>query len=325
MEIAVIGAGMAGLTAARTLAKGGHAVRLFDKGRGPGGRMSTRRAQTPRGEVRFDHGAQHFSPRQKTFAAEVTQWVEAGAAARWEGSFVTINEKGDVHPAPDRAIFVGTPSMNAIVRHLCRDLDVTWGRRVETILGDAGSYALAFEGGAEEAGFDAVVVAVPLEQVSPLLAAPAPDLAARTERLASDPCWTIMVAFDEPLEAPFDAASFETGPLAWTARNSSKPGRGSDETWVLQASADWSRTHLEDDATTVEEALLDAFAPPLDPIFIQAHRWRFSQVVAPLGEDALWDATIGIGACGDWLCGRGIEDAWSSGLAVAHLIMDKAS
>ncbi|MDP3490273.1 MAG: FAD-dependent oxidoreductase, partial [Phenylobacterium sp.] len=45
MKIAIIGAGMAGLSCAEALSDAGHAVQVLDKGRGPGGRMSTRRIE----------------------------------------------------------------------------------------------------------------------------------------------------------------------------------------------------------------------------------------------------------------------------------------
>jgi renalase len=57
-DIAIIGAGIAGLACAQRLQDGGCSVTLFDKGRGAGGRMATRRVTTPFGEIAFDHGAQ---------------------------------------------------------------------------------------------------------------------------------------------------------------------------------------------------------------------------------------------------------------------------
>ncbi|WP_431268910.1 FAD-dependent oxidoreductase [Dankookia sp. P2] len=44
-RIAVIGAGLAGLSCARALLARGATIRLFDKGRGAGGRLATRRAE----------------------------------------------------------------------------------------------------------------------------------------------------------------------------------------------------------------------------------------------------------------------------------------
>ena len=78
-RVAVIGAGLAGLTAAGVLAKHGHQVVILEKARGPGGRMSTRRD----GNVRFDHGAQYFTARHPRFIAQVEAWQEIGLVQRW--------------------------------------------------------------------------------------------------------------------------------------------------------------------------------------------------------------------------------------------------
>ncbi|MFW5812000.1 MAG: FAD-dependent oxidoreductase, partial [Alkalispirochaetaceae bacterium] len=63
MSIVIIGAGIAGLAAARELTRLGRSVRLLDKGRGVGGRMATRRFAGGR----FDTGAQFFSARSRPF------------------------------------------------------------------------------------------------------------------------------------------------------------------------------------------------------------------------------------------------------------------
>ena len=55
-DVLIIGGGLAGLTAATILTEKGKIAIVLDKGRGPGGRMSTRRM----GEARCDHGAQFF-------------------------------------------------------------------------------------------------------------------------------------------------------------------------------------------------------------------------------------------------------------------------
>ena len=94
MRIGIVGAGMAGLACAEALTSAGHAVVVLDKGRGPGGRMSTRRLETPLGEVRFDHGAQYFTGRDPGFRARVAAWIAAGIAALCGtliGSLTTIS------------------------------------------------------------------------------------------------------------------------------------------------------------------------------------------------------------------------------------------
>ena len=69
----------------------------------------------------------------------------------------------------------------------------------------------------------------------------------------------LMLRFAAPLALPFDAAFVNYGPLRWIARDSSKPGRGGTETWLLHANAAWSEVHIDEDAQTVAELLLAAF------------------------------------------------------------------
>ena len=58
--VAIVAAGMSGLACARTLTDQGYAVTVFEKSRGVGGRMATRRTQH---DITFDHGAQYFTTR----------------------------------------------------------------------------------------------------------------------------------------------------------------------------------------------------------------------------------------------------------------------
>ncbi|MFA6245022.1 MAG: FAD-dependent oxidoreductase, partial [Candidatus Hydrogenedentales bacterium] len=75
----VIGAGISGLLAARTLRDSGKTVVILDKARGVGGRMATRRI----GECVFDHGAQFFTATDPKFVEHVNRWTDDGIAAQW--------------------------------------------------------------------------------------------------------------------------------------------------------------------------------------------------------------------------------------------------
>lgn len=325
MTIGIIGAGMAGLAAAHLLAEQGKTVRVFDKGRGPGGRLSTRRAQTDLGEARFDHGAQFFTARDPAFRDLVQQWIAAGVAAEWTGNFVRLGAEGP-EPLPPKERFVGQPGMNEIIRAQAKLLDVSWQRRVQTISqGDTG-WQMAFEDGSQEGPFEAILVAVPAEQVSDLIDAVAPDLAAEARAVQSAPCWTVMACFEAPLDTAWQGAELEGEALAWIANNCSKPGRSGPEAWVLQASVDWSVAHLEDDKDAVCADLIKTFrdltAAPA-PIFQSAHRWRYARTVKPAARAIAWDGALQLGTCGDWRTGARIEDAWLSGRALAKAALGR--
>jgi predicted NAD/FAD-dependent oxidoreductase len=316
MLVAVIGAGLAGLACAERLREVGHQVKLFDKGRGPGGRMATRRVSTAMGDVTFDHGAQYFTARDEGFRAQVAEWANNGLAASW--------------PAAGPEAWVGTPTMNAPVRHLASRADVQWSARVEVISEQAGGWQVSGDGIAE-GGFDIVLVAVPAEQVVPLLAKPAPDMANAAGAVPSLPCWAVMAAFAETLPITSDVLrdvnQSSRGIIAWAARNSTKPGRSGPESWVIQASPAWSQTHLEEGPDAILPQILPVFAElcgkalPI-PLVASAHRWRYAQTErAALSTGALWDATRRLGVCGDWLLGPRVECAWLSGRRLAEQVI----
>ncbi len=196
---------MAGLACATRLAERGEQVVLFDKGRGPGGRMSARRASVQGETVRFDHGAQYFTARDDRFRKQVQDWQANGNAAPW--------------PAAGENAWVGTPAMNAPIRGMADRLDVEWGARVEAAKRQDQQ---AGEGwcvriGERELPSERLVIAVPAEQVSPLLQGAAPDLAKLAQEARSDPCWALMLSFAEQLPVSQDVLRSSEGPISWAA------------------------------------------------------------------------------------------------------------
>jgi len=308
LRIGIVGAGMAGLACAEDLTRLGHAVRLFDKGRGPGGRMSTRRIQTSIGEAHFDHGAQYFTVRDDAFRRQVELWTSEGLAVAWASA------GSDAH--------VGVPAMNAPLRRMAEGLSVDWESQVTRIgPGDGGWRLELAKGGSVDV--DVAVVATPAEQASDLLSSAAPEIAARAGATPSAPCWTLMLAFAEDVGVAQNGWRGDDV-IGWAARNSSKPGRTGPESWVVQASPAWSELHIEADPAWVSAqlkaelmALIDHPLPPL--VGQSCHRWRFARSGVD-GSGALFDRKLGIGACGDWLIGPRVEAAWLSGKALAALI-----
>lgn len=308
MQIAVIGAGLAGLACATSLMQAGHRVSLFDKGRGAGGRMSTRRVQTALGEAGFDHGAQYMTARDPGFQTQLQRWSDAGLAAPW--------------PAAGADAWVGTPTMNAPLRRLAANLDVAWASRIAAL--EQGRDGWRLHGNDIDAGpFDVAIVALPAEQAATLLGPVDSVLAQRAADTPTQPCLTAMAAFAERLPIAADVLQHR-GAIGWAARNSAKPGRSGPESWVVQATPDWSVAHLEDDPSRVLTDLLALFAMELGvplpvPLTASTHRWRYARS-GNAGDGLFWDAGRRLGVCGDWLLGPGVECAWLSGTRLAGAI-----
>src|SRR5215212_9059117 len=120
MTVAIVGAGIAGLSAARALVDRGHTVRVFERGKVAGGRVATRTLgaiELPRalsGEVAFDHGAQYFTVRDQRFSELAAEWERDKIISKWTGRIVSFDGEGweDLETATNR--YVGTPGMSAI-------------------------------------------------------------------------------------------------------------------------------------------------------------------------------------------------------------------
>jgi renalase len=307
MDFAIIGAGMAGLTCADALKDVGHNVALFDKGRGPGGRMSTRRMTTPLGNVSFDHGAQYFTARESGFRRLVDAWCEAKIALPW--------------PTAGDDAWIGIPGMNAPVRHMAASHAVAWGSLVTGMVRKTNRWWLVGDFG-EKGPFDALILAIPAEQAAAILSLHDFAMARIAMMARSQPCWTAMFAFDAPLDNVAPVIRNQ-GEIAWAARNSAKPGRCGPEAWVVQANASWSDCWLEAPLEQVSQMLLAALAEQAGravpkPIASAAHRWRYA-LSAGTGDGALWNPDLGLGACGDWLLGPRVECAWLSGRMLADI------
>lgn len=308
---AIVGAGLAGLACADELVAAGHHVTLLDKARGPGGRMFTRLIATELGEASFDHGAQYFTAREQGFQALVARWEALGLAARW--------------PEAGAEAWVGVPAMNAPVKYMAAAHDVHWSARVDVLLRDRAGWRLQGEGLPTQP-FDAVVIALPAEQAAALLEPWDAAMAQKAAATVSDPCWTAMIAFAEPLPTRTKTLR-DCGPIGWAACNSSKPGRTGPESWVVQAHPAWSREHLEADTAWVTQALLTGLADGLqsaipEPICTTSHRWRYARSGAQ-GAGFFYSAEYDLGVCGDWLIGPRIECAWRSGSLLGKLLVEQ--
>jgi predicted NAD/FAD-dependent oxidoreductase len=326
--IAIIGAGLAGLSCAQALLQAGHTVHVFDKSRGPSGRMSTRRAEDDNGPWQCDHGAQYFTARDPAFRAEVARWQQAGVAALWNARLASFDGTAWSNPATPLERFVGTPRMTSpaawLVQHLGEPALAQWQITVQRLDHSEGGWTItSAEHGLHSPRYSAVLLAVPAPQAVPLLApvSPAGTAIAASARMRGN--WAVMLRYASPVALPWEGAFINTGPLRWVARDSSKPGRTGQETWLLHASPEWSEAHIEDSAEAVTTALLTAFAAlgvPA-PLVATAHRWRYADTEPALTQGSWWDAQMRLGLCGDWLHGGKVEGAWLSGRALAQQVL----
>jgi len=327
LRVAVIGAGLAGLTAARILQDQGHQPIVLEKSRGAGGRMATRRHES----WRFDHGAQYFTARDPRFLRHVLAWRERGLVEAWDAR-IGVVEGDRIAAAPEGTErFVAKPGMSAVCREMAGDLaDCRCAWPVQGATFDGGTWRLTATDG-REVEADALVVTTPPEQARTLLAGSPAERACgpALDRVRMLPCWSVLAVLDQPLLADWDAAFVNQGALGWICSQAAKPGRPAAAAWVLHATPEWSLDHLERDAEEVTALLLEAAlslpgAARADARFALAHRWRFALAETPLEQGALWFEPYRLALAGDWCAGSRVEGAYLSGAAAAGQLLGSA-
>ena len=313
-KVAVVGAGVAGISCATQLHAAGFPVQLFDKSRGLGGRLATRR--WPTGHA-FDHGAPHFAAADNTFTAALT--AAGDAAQRWQP------RTGDA-PATDH--WVGAPRMNTWLKKQVGEIPFQLNTTIKALNSVDGAWSLGIEKRKATAHADIVVLATPAPQAAVLAEADA-ALASRLSAIDYAPCWALMLALTDHVSSPQDVYSdFPTdSPLAWLGRNAGKPGRDVDNTgWVAHATAAWSADNLEITTDAAIARLIPAVIETLgvkrdDLGKTQAHRWRYSTVRTPAGVPYLNNDAKTLFAIGDGCLGGGVDGAYRSASALAAALI----
>jgi predicted NAD/FAD-dependent oxidoreductase len=287
-------------------------VVLFDKSRGVGGRVASRRADP--GLV-FNHGLQYLRGATVEFAEQLQAWCDLGVIREWNGSLVRLPLSG--HPIPVQAPFkrfVCDSAATALPKYLSNGMTIRTNitiRRVERSNDGWRLFNTEAEG-----PFDRLVIAVPPQQAIALLG-PQHPVAQRIATVQMSPVWALMLGLAEKSQYSFDAARLEGSPFAWMMRTQGIAAP--HECWSFHVDGQWSRQHIE----LEPDAVADLLRPEIkrlfgteQPLYLAAHRWRYALAAAPMGEACVEVEPENLTLVGDWCLGDRAEHAWLSGRAV---------
>ncbi len=310
--VAVVGAGLSGLVAAKRLADSGRSVVVIDKGRSVGGRLATRRIH----DATLDHGAQFFTVRSAEFAAFVDGAAEAEVVYEWCRGF---SGSPDGHPR-----YATRGGMTRLAKWLARDLSVMVETPIHSITEVEDGWLLHHPGGQVRAG--AIVLTAPMPQALALLDAGgvAIDVSvrARMEAIRYHPTIAVLAVLDRPSAVPEPGGiQLTDGPFGFVADNAVK-GISSGVGITLHLSHELSTKRWDDDTDTVLAEMLDAARPWLGEARVveaQLKRWRYAQPIDPLPQSVEVTEVGGTPLlfAGDAFGGSKVEGAFLSGAAAA--------
>lgn len=318
VSVAIIGAGISGLSCATQLKAKGYQVQIYEKSRGVSGRMSTRNED---GWI-ADHGAQYFTARDPLFIEEINKWVNAKVASLWNPRLKIFKSNHWQDSTSNENRYIGIPAMNSPGKYLAKSLSVELNQTIDHITYDQSKWRLhSLESGDINRQFDWLILALPAPQALAL----AKSTKGTVVNANMQGCWTVMASFTENLNLPFDAAFINDEIISWIARNNSKPNRTGLETWTIHTNPKWSQECIELEKNEAAKLILDCAKKlgfDFDTAKIAIHRWRYANGhMDPIPGFSLYE-DLKLGFCGDWLNGGRVEGAWLSGYKLASKLQD---
>jgi renalase len=322
-KIAIIGAGLAGLTLANKLQPYAE-ITLFEKARGVGGRLATRRAPP----YEFDFGAQYFTVHDASFQQLVDELIAANVVERWDANFAEIT-----NTSPPRltrwntspAHYVGVPSMNAIAKYLAASHNIKLTTCVSRIEKVNRIWKLISDQEVDLGYFDWVICTAPAKQTQALM-----PLSFKYHNILQDinmqACFALMLGFRSAPPLLWEAAIIKNSIISWISVNSSKPQRQAHSAWVALSSNAWADEHIEVDTAAIAASMLDEILQltkverqQID--CIDLHRWRYANTPKIELNEPLIDSAEQLAACGDWCISGRVESSYVAATQLAVQII----
>lgn len=319
MRIGIVGAGISGLAAARTLHDAGHEVVVFEKSRAVGGRCATRRV----GEYTFDTGVTSIAPRGRSLETWLFERLP-------RDELVKIEQP--IHALAGMRVSPGDSMKNRIERYcylsgnsklakmLAEGLDLRFDSHVARFQRNNGGFDLNGE------QFGGLILTPPTPQTFALLEASGESRP--IQNVSYRPCLCVMLGYALPLEANYHALiePEQRHPLTWLSLESVKcPGRAPEgkTALVAQLGPAYSRQNYDMEDERIVRDTCDYVARLYGdawktPEISDVKRWRYSlpESLSLFEKVNAYDQRLVI--AGDGLLGGRVEFAFETGVQAAQ-------
>ena len=192
--IAIIGAGLTGLSIARRFVEAGIKTQLFDKSHGVSGRMATRRLEMNGLDLHFDHGIPFLTSSQLQAIGELLKSppepVPLDVAAHSE-----LGRK---------SLICIADGMSRVGKWLASDLEIHLKRPVTAVVpsSSAKRWQILTEDDVVPDDFDLIITTTPPRQAAEILRSSDTTVVTALSTIEPQGCWSLMLVTDPPLPLP---------------------------------------------------------------------------------------------------------------------------
>ena len=317
-KIVVIGSGIAGLAAAKHFNSENFNITVLDKGKYPGGRISTRKNK----EFVFNHGAQFFTAKSNEFKKICQSGVNDNVLINWN----TFSKNYR---------YIGNPDMREFAFWFSKNLKIYQETLVESI-----EYNDSFNIITNNKKFtaDGLIITAPSSQIAELIKSLDNQMYNLIENVIYFPCWCVMLSIKDMNLKHFD--SDEKSIFSWIISENNKIKNSLNHNCItIHTNEKFSLNYLEKNKEFVLDKIIKEFTKIYkvknkDIIFRNIHRWRYAKVknYFPL-EHSKISKLMPLGIAGDWcppmlggdyyVNGQRVEDAFLSGIECSKTLINK--
>ncbi len=320
-KIAIIGAGLSGLSLAKRLVDNHFDVKIFEKSRGCGGRMSSKRTDVGY----FDHGAQYFSAQSEMFQKFIKPYVDDGTLIHWKPKFGHMDKAGAFTTKEmNYPIYIPKGRMTHWAKAMAEEFEIEYGVEIAHCSKNARGSCLFDQNRNNLGDYDLVVSTAPAPQTEKILNIELPNVVQMVG------CYALMLRCNNSISIPFDIIRFEDDMLdIMSLQSARRDGDIKDQAMniLVQTTNMWAEQHLEEDQSDIAKRMTAHFAEklsiPIDKLeIIRLHRWLYASTPTPLaGLDYIFEPNAAMAACGDWCVGSKVEAAFLSAAALGEEII----
>ena len=310
LRAGIVGAGIAGASCAGTLAAAGWEVDVYDKARGPGGRLSTKRLEEGWAAL----GSPFFSAKRDPFRSQLREWARQGWLTPARGNILQGRATVSWAKAQLQNHYLPSVQPSQLVRQVLGSAHLHTQARVAAVQ----PRTIILENGEVKGNYDCVICSVPTPQAIPMLDA-LPRLRERLVDIDYRPVWSFLMRWEGGPNA--DVIQFDDHLLHLAVRQPF----GGPGLYSVYATHEFSETYLEasieEASTRAASALMGLLGLPW-PVEVElSHRWRYALPQTSVGGFWLGDRENRVALIGDGIAGPGVERAWESGLRLAQALI----
>ncbi len=313
-NVAVIGAGITGITLANLLQKKFN-LTVFEKSRGVGGRMATRRAEP----YQFNHGAQYFKIENKEFKDFLQPLILNKIIKPLEANQIEILNKEVIKRTKifNKQYFTAESKMTSIVKYLINNnFSIKLLCKIEKIIKENNKWFVIDSGQVSFGPYDWLIITIPPNQAKEILYSNFKFLDI-LKKIKMRSCYSLMLGFDKFEEFDFDTALFLEEDVQWLSIRKIILENKEYYNLLINSSYNFAEQNINSSKDKISNHLIkqvsDILKCKLNNYEHKAlHFWKYAMSEKNNNLGSLFDEDLKIIVSGDWCMNGKVEGGFLS-------------